>query len=293
FDLGDDRLKLMETFDESSCDFLLVSFSSDWLFTPQQSRDVVNALTALDKSVTYAEITTGAGHDAFLIDADVEQYGPLVRAKLGDERSDAQPVSMADQAILDQIPRDASVLDLGCGCGELLSALRQRGNEHVMGVEVAQVNLLAAASRGLNVIDYDLNEGLPAFIDDQFDYVVLNSTLQAVHNVESLFAEMMRVGKRAVVSFPNFAYRSLRDHYSKEGRSPKASGQFDHEWHNTPNRRFPSILDVLEFCEERDVTVEHAVYLDVAGGRFIDSDDNPNLNADTAVLVLRSRNKHV
>ena len=83
-DLGSHRLSLMETFNDAECDFLLVSFSSDWLFTPQQSREIVNALTALDKSVTYAEITSPAGHDAFLLDNEIAQYGPLIKARLGD-----------------------------------------------------------------------------------------------------------------------------------------------------------------------------------------------------------------
>lgn len=287
FELGDTRLKLMERFDEATCDFLVVSFSSDWLFTPQQSSDIVNALTALDKPVTYAEITTDAGHDAFLIDRDIDQYGPLVRAKLGDIDDSTAGLSMAGEAIVDLIPDDASVLDLGCGQGELLSRLARTGNRRVVGVEVAQPNILAAASKGLNVIDYDLNKGLPAFIDDQFDYVVLNATLQAVESVESLFDEMLRVGRRAILSFPNFAYRALRDHYAKEGRSPRAPGEFDHAWFNTPNRRFPSIADVLEFCEANDTVVEQAIYLDVTGGQVIAAMDDPNLNADTAILVLR------
>jgi len=295
FDLGDTRLKLMERFDDAACDFLVVSFSSDWLFTPAQSRDIVNALTALDKPVTYAEITSDAGHDAFLIQSDIQQYGPLIRAKLG-IRAKSGPIddsevslSASDRAILDLIPGGASVLDLGCGRGELLSVLAARGCHRVIGVEVAQANILAAAARGLNVIDYDLNKGLPAFIDDQFDVVVLNETLQAVENVESLFDEMLRVGRKAIVSFPNFAFRSLRDHYVKEGRSPKSPGQFDHEWFNTPNRRFPSIIDVLDFCDDRGVIVDDAIYLDSVDGRMVTAQEDPNLNADIAVLVLRAK----
>ncbi|QDV65749.1 homoserine O-acetyltransferase MetX [Crateriforma conspicua] len=286
FDLGDTRLKLMERFDDSDCNYLIVSFSSDWLFTPQQSRDIVNALTALDHEVTYAEITTDAGHDAFLIESDIDQYGPLVRAKLGDIDTSRPPLKPADEAILELIPDDASVLDLGCGSGRLLSALATRGRRRLMGVEVAQAKILAAAARGLDVIDYDLNKGLPAFIDNQFDFVVLNSTLQAVENVESLFGEMMRVGRHAVLSFPNFAFRDLRDHYVRQGRSPKSQGEFNHDWFNTPNRRFPSIADVLEFCQRRGVTVNDAVYLDTTRGTKVSDDDDPNLNADVAVILL-------
>lgn len=285
-DLGSNRLALMETFDDSDCEFVLVSFSSDWLFTPQQSTDIVNALTALDKSVTYAEITSDAGHDAFLIDRDVQQYGPLIEARLGKPDTSIPTLSLAEQHLLDLIPGDASVLDLGCGSGRLLSALRDRGNSRLMGVEVAQVKILSAANIGLNVIDYDLNKGLPAFIDQQFDVVVLNATLQAVENVEMLLEEMLRVGRHVYVSFPNFAYRALRDDYVARGRSPKAPGEFSHDWYNTPNRRFPSIADVTDLCASRGISILNSLYFDSAVNQIVDADDMPNLNADTAILVL-------
>jgi len=327
FDLGGTRLKLMETFDESDCDFLLISFSSDWLFPPAQSREIVNALTALDKRVTYAEITTDAGHDAFLIARDIATYGPLVRERLRrrvSEDSDANPSGRSasaatatptpnlhvlvdepavalnpdEQTILDFIPIGSSVLDLGCGSGELLAAIDRRDRRanvasprppasRLMGVEVAQENILATAMRGIDVIDYDLNRGLPAFIDNQFDFVVLNATLQAVDNVRELLDEMLRVGQRCIISFPNFAYRSLREHYAVHGRSPKAPGEFDFDWFETPNRRFPTIADVLDLLQMMNVRVEQAVYWDTPHDQQIKAQDDPNLNADTAVLLLR------
>ncbi len=292
-DLGENRLQLMETFDECDCDFLLVSFSSDWLFTPGQSREIVNALAALNKSVTYAEITSDAGHDSFLIDADIEKYGPLIQARLGERESPPIELSAVEEAILNLTPVGANVLDLGCGDGHLLASMRARQAESdgiamatFVGVDVAQENLIRAAARGLDVIDYDLNHGLPAFIDDQFDVVVLSATLQAVANIDELFDEMLRVGKRVIVSFPNFAYRKLRDDYVLRGRSPKAPGEFNYAWYNTPNRRFPSIADVHDLCQQKNVTIDQAVYFDSTIEARIDADNDPNLNADTAILVL-------
>ena len=151
---------------------------------------------------------------------------------------------------------------------------------------MAQQSILNAAARGLRVIDYDLNNGLPAFIDGQFDVIVLSATLQAVANVERLLAEMLRVGKQVIVSFPNFAYRALREDYVKRGRSPKAPGEFNHEWYNTPNRRFPSIADVHDLCVQKDVRIEKEVYFDSQSQRQISPEDDPNLNADTAIMVL-------
>ena len=286
YDLGANRLQLMETFDDTDCEFLVVSFSSDWLFTPAQSRDIVNALTALDKPVTYAEITSPHGHDAFLIADDIAQYAPLIKARLGDLDEAPREITQVEEIILGEIPDDASVLDLGCGDGQLLAELKRRGNLKLVGVEVAQENLLKAGKRGLNIIDYDLNKGLPAFIDNQFDVVVLSATLQAVANVEILFDEMVRVGRRVIISFPNFAFRELRDDYVVRGRSPKAAGEFSFEWYNTPNRRFPSIADVHDLCRRKSLKFEKEIYFDAGSGKRIETDDDPNLNADTAILVI-------
>nr|WP_220498204.1 homoserine O-acetyltransferase [Rhodopirellula sp. JC639] len=286
YDLGANRLQLMETFNDADCQFLVVSFSSDWLFTSDQSRDIVNALTALDKPVSYAEITTPRGHDSFLIADDIDQYAPLVQARLGDIDTTPASVSEVEKLILAEIPDGASVLDLGCGDGHLLAALRQRGHQKLVGVEVAQDSIIKTGHRGLHVIDYDLNNGLPAFIDNQFDVVVLSATLQAVANVETLFQEMIRVGRRIIISFPNFAYRKLREDYVVRGRSPKAPGEFAFEWYNTPNRRFPSIADVHDLCDQMSLRLEKEIYVDASLGKRIDADDDPNLNADTAILVI-------
>jgi homoserine O-acetyltransferase len=288
FDLGSDTATLQQTLAEARCDFLLVSFSSDWLFSPSQSRQIVNALTASDKPVTYAEITTAAGHDAFLLSDSIEQYGPLVAARLGQIDRSIPELRESDHTVLGLIPDGVSVLDLGCGSGRLLAELQRRGHRHLVGVEVAQTKIVAAAKRGLNVIDYDLNRGLPAFIDNQFDRVVLSATLQAVEHVETLFEEMLRVGRQVILSFPNFAYRELRDDYIRRGRSPKAPGEYDYEWYNTPNRRFPSIADVEDLCRAKGATIHEAIYLESATRKRIPPppDGQPNLDADTAVMVI-------
>ncbi|MEM6551029.1 MAG: homoserine O-acetyltransferase [Planctomycetota bacterium] len=286
FDLGRNHAQRVETFAPTICDFLVVSFSSDWLFPPNQSRDLVNALTAQDKPVTYTEITSDAGHDAFLLPHEISLYAPLVAAKLGQTDPASPTLRSDDELVLELIPGGSSVLDLGCGSGRLLAALRDRGHEQLVGVEVAQDRLIHAVGRGLDVIDYDLNRGLPAFTDQQFDVVVLSATLQAIEDIETLFDEMLRVGRRVILGFPNFAHKAMRDDYLERGRSPRAPGAYDFAWYNTPNRRFPSIADVEDLCRDKGVTVHEAVYLDSSTGQRISPDGEPNLNADTAVLVL-------
>lgn len=311
FDLGGDAQALQQSFSRCDCEFLIVSFSSDWLFTPEQSLDIVEALTMLDKPVTYAEITTPAGHDAFLIQSDIAQYAPLVAAKLSEQRTEApkdassqadEPTQSADsrrgstlagssaqieQHLLDLISPDASVLDLGCGDGRLLEELSRRGHERLVGVEVAQDGIHAAARRGLNIIDYDLNQGLPAFADAQFDFVVLSETLQIVANIQSLLMEMLRVGENVIVGFSNFAHRKLREDFVVRGRSPRSEGLYGYAWYNTPNRRFPSIADVTDLCTTCGAEITGAVYLDTQDGKVIEPSADPNLNADFAILKIR------
>ena len=110
--------------------------------------------------------------------------------------------------------------------------------------------------------------------------------MQAVANVEQIFDEMLRVGRRVVISFPNFAYKALRDDYVTRGRSPKAPGEFDYEWYNTPNRRFPSIADVTDLCRAKAVTIHEAIYIDTIVGELVADSDQPNLNADTAIMLI-------
>ncbi len=292
-DLGQTHDQRVERFSPATCRWLVLSFSSDWLFLPSQSREVVAALTARDQAVTYAELRTQSGHDGFLIDSDVQRFGPLVRATIGpdpevdpSEGAQAQALSLIDRRIVELIKPGESVLDLGCGGGRLLSALRERSAGRLCGVEVKERSIVATAQRGLPVLDYDLNKGLPEFSDDSFDVVVLSATLQAIDHIDTLFDEMLRVGKRCVVSFANFAYRELRDMYAKQGRSPKAKGEYSYDWYDTPNRRFPSIADVQDLLTAKGATIHQGIYLNTHEGKIISDDHDPNLNADTAVLVI-------
>jgi len=286
FDLGDTRERRLEAFSAAKCDWLVASFSSDWLFPPSQSRELVAIMTTLGHPVSYCEIETDGGHDSFLLPDDIEAFGPLVAAKLGAPQPAPPRTSAEDDRILELIPPGSSVLDLGCGEGDLLARLNERGSPLLCGVEVSTELIAATMQHGVEAIDYDLNIDLPEFDRNRFDYVVLSSTLQAVPNVERLLEGALRVGRRAIVGFTNFAHRTLREMFGLEGRAPKAPGSYSYEWYNTPNRRFPSIRDMLELCEKMGVTVEQARYYDDTHGRIIGEDEDPNLAAETALLVL-------
>ena len=286
FDLGATREARLEAFRPAQCDWLVISFSSDWLFPPSQSRELVALMTTLGQSVSYCEIETDGGHDSFLLKKDIQAFAPLVAAKLGAGKPSTARQSVEDDRILHLIPPGSSVLDLGCGEGDLLARLKARGAPLLCGVEVSTPLIAATMQHGIDAIDYDLNVGLPEFADGRFDYVVLSSTLQVVPNVEHLLEEALRVGRRAIVGFTNFAHRTLREMFGLEGRAPKAPGSYSYEWYNTPNRRFPSIRDMLDLCQKMGVTVEEARYFDDTHGRIIGDDEDPNLAAETALLVL-------
>lgn len=303
FDLGGTDEQLTQTLSATHCRWLVVSFSSDWLFPSFQSRQIVNALVAADKPVSYCEVTSNGGHDAFLLRDDMDRYGEMVRGFLAnllepggetnecaEEAEHHHPTSIYHarrldyDLILDLIARGSSVLDLGCGQGGLLVRLKQEKHDRVMGVELDEHAIVTSVHRGLDVIQHDLNQGLLPFNDGQFDCVVLSQALQAVSNVEAAIDEMLRVGKRCLVSFPNVAYAPLRKRLHEQGHAPVPAGDREYDWYNTPNIRFCSIADFDEFCAQRNIQVHRAVHLDTTAGRQVVED--PNLNADIAIYVL-------
>jgi homoserine O-acetyltransferase len=153
-----------------------------------------------------------------------------------------------------------------------------------MGIELDERAVLACVRRGLDVVQTDLNQGLPAFADGQFDYVVLSQTLQSVMDVERLLADMIRVGRQGIVSFPNLAYKRLRAQLADEGRAPRMGAGQDLQWYNTPNVRFFSIADFEQFCRDRAIRIHHRTALDTESDRVVC--DDPNRNADVAIFVI-------
>jgi homoserine O-acetyltransferase len=306
FDLGATPQELREMLARSRCRWLVVSFSSDWLFPAEQSRQIVGALVASNRPVSYCNVTTTGGHDSFLLEEKLTVYGELVRGFLanvdgsGCGPAPALPEPAPDSPngatsifhgyrldydmIMELIPAGASVLDLGCGSGELLSRLRARGHTRLVGVELGEDAVLACVRQGLDVIHHDLEKGLAPFADGQFDIVVLSQTLQSIADTEGIISEMLRVGRSCVVSFPNFAYHKLRRMLNEDGRAPRTAGVYQFEWYDTPNRRFPSIADVEDFCARKAILTHQKVYLDSETQRLVA--DEPNLNADMAIFVL-------
>ncbi len=301
FDLGATRQRIAESFAGAQCRWLLLSFSTDWLFPPNESQQIVDSLLWAGKPVSYCQIQSHCGHDAFLLPDDFALYGEMTRAFLAPAKRRgtvrrapaARPAGRSIythrvdyDSILRLIPQGSSVLDLGCGQGELLSRLRDRegASAKLMGIELSASSILSCLSLGLDVTQADINQGLSAYPDGSFDFVVLSLTLQSVTEVVKVIDEMLRVGRRGLVSFPNFAYRPLRDQLFNEGRAPRAGSVLGHTWYESPNIRFLAIRDLEEFCLERGIQILDRVALDTSSGCEVT--DDPNLNADVAVMVI-------
>lgn len=301
FDLGQDAAELARALRPARCRWLVISFTSDWLFPPDQSRDIVNALLANKAPVSYCNVRSQCGHDAFLLPDEVDIYGGMVRsflanlaaesgasADLPEEVHGANSIFTQHRLdydrIMELLPPGSSVLDLGCGSGGLLARLKKENRRRLAGVELDEQKILACVSRGLDVIQADLNRGLSAFGDDEFDSVIVSQTLQTVQDVEGLLRETLRIGRTCIVSIPNFAYHRLRRMLAEEGRAPKVAGVLHYEWYNTPNIRFFSIADFEDFCAAKGIQVHRRIFLDTEAGEEIF--DEPNLNADLAIFVI-------
>ena len=180
------------------------------------------------------------------------------------------------------VPQGASVLDLGCGDGELLARLQRERGTIGYGVEIEDGAVLACLNRGLNVLQGNIESGLNLFDDGAFDVVILSQTLQATRHTEALVREVLRVGKSAIVTLPNFGHWSVRWQLGFGGRMP-VSKRLPYQWYDTPNVHFSTITDFDVFCADKGISVVRRVAL--AGGSAIKF--LPNVRGETAVFQIR------
>jgi methionine biosynthesis protein MetW len=162
--------------------------------------------------------------------------------------------------IEDMVPEGATVLDLGCGDGELLDRLVHDKNVRGSGVEISQEAVRACVARGLSVFHGDLDEGLADYEDGSFDVVILSFSLQQLRRPRFVVREMVRVGRLALVSFPNFAHWRVRGQLLVTGRMP-VSKELPYEWYDTPNIHLCTIRDFRDLCRREGLAIERELYL--------------------------------
>lgn len=173
------------------------------------------------------------------------------------------------------------VLDLGCGDGTLMSMLVREKNASVQGIELDDEAVHLCVEQGLTVFQGDIESGLADYPDQAFDDVILNQSMQEVKKVDFVIQECLRVGKRVIVGFPNFAHITSRWSLFFRGRTP-VTPSLPHLWHETPNVRFLTILDFEDFCKNKGLHIIQVVYLGDRGTLRC----CPNLFARDAVFVL-------
>lgn len=278
FDISRGYVSLDEALKNVKAKVLIISFSSDWLYPPRDSKKLAFAFAKQGKNVSYCNINSPYGHDSFLI--DYERMSQLVSGfikqtyipgrpcphcyaterELNSGPKIVVPTSIFSSSridfdlIVDLIEPNSRVLDLGCGTGTLLCRLDREKQVKGLGIEINEDYLISAVNCGIPVIQADIDEGLSELPEKSFDYVILSMTLQVVKKPDIILKEITRIGKKCIVSFPNFGHWRVRAQLFFKGISP-VTPNLPYTWYDTPNRHFLTLKDFRNLCRSLGIKV--------------------------------------
>tara|TARA_Y100000996_G_scaffold269044_1_gene211809 strand:- start:666 stop:1262 length:597 start_codon:yes stop_codon:yes gene_type:complete len=191
------------------------------------------------------------------------------------------------QVIAELIENDKKVLDVGCGDGILMDFLKKNKNTNIRGLEISKSKVQECIAKGLTVIEGNAEKDLKQFPDKSFDYVVLSQTLQAFLDPELVIEELLRVGKKAIVTIPNFGYWKVRLHLLLKGTMP-ITKRLPDEWYNTPNVHMCSIKDFFHFVKSKDIKIFKSLAVSNQNVSIIKDGNLPikNLVADLGIFLI-------
>ena len=305
FDLSESYGSLDDAMARVQAKVLILAYSSDWLYPPKASLEIVDALARHEKDVSYCTIRTDYGHDAFLLES--EEVKPAIEGFLANvtaprqlcasciktyEKEKIGPIEANKESIyrdrradydmiVDLVAPGSRVLDIGCGHGELLCLLNHKKDTFGVGMDLKQENVINGINCGISILQADIDKGLGGFHSQSFDYVLLSMTLQVIQHPDLALQEMLRVGKKCIVSFPNFGYWRVRSKAFFSGKAP-VTRNLPYSWYQSPNRHVLTIKDFRNFCKELDIRIDQEYYLSKDGYASL----MPNLLAEEALCIL-------
>lgn len=188
------------------------------------------------------------------------------------------------------IDYNSSILDIGCGEGDLIKKLLNNKNADIRGIEIDGYLAREAISQGLSVVQGDAEKDLDQYSKSSFDYVILSQTLQAMYNPKIVLHELLRIGSKAIVSFPNFGHWKVRMQLMLRGKMPVTEG-LPYTWYETPNIHFFTLKDFQEMCQISNINIERSIGL-TSNGRQFEINHNSftaNLITNEAIFLLSKR----
>ncbi|MFC1499001.1 homoserine O-acetyltransferase, partial [Verrucomicrobiota bacterium] len=308
YDLVKEYGSLEEAFKNVRSKFLVIALSSDWLFPPEQSVEIANALLRTNKQVSCCTLEAPYGHDAFLLDIEhlpdiINAFLPwvenrekesVVRSRRRRDKIQACPAIGGEsgdrgrefEIISNIIKPGKTVLDLGCGAGDLLTMLVKERNISGIGVDIDVNHVIEVIDKGHDIFQGDIDAGLAMIPDNTYDYAILSETLQIVRKPRFVLNEMLRVAKEGIVSFPNIGRLHHRLRIGFSGKMPK-DASLPFEWYDTPNIHLFTLRDFVELCFKENIKIQDLVSIpEGVISRFLVSLGLCNLGADRVLVRI-------
>ncbi|MDB5049881.1 MAG: metX [Fibrobacteres bacterium] len=304
FDLVARYGSLDKAFAPSQAEFLLVALSSDWLFFPEQTRELGKVLLDQKKIVSVVELESPYGHDAFLLEvANLSQviYGFLEKPAFDNgggpggrkggprekhARGNGFGAARDIEALASLIEPGSHIIDIGCGDGVLIDSLYKSHGVTGIGIDIDLDHVVECLRKNVPVLQSDADRGLSLVGDGAFDYAVLNRTLQEVKKPQLVLNEMLRVASKGIVAFPNFAYVGNRLSLLTTGVMP-VSEALPYNWHDTPNIHLFSLDDFRLLCSREGIEIEKILYLgETLISRLFLGMGRPNLGSEFVIARI-------